>query len=51
MCGWNEAAKVNVQSVEIKVDASLIELLRAGCAEMSARRMDGPRQLAASVAA
>jgi hypothetical protein len=29
MCGWNEPEKVNVQSVEVKVDAALIEQLRA----------------------
>ena len=37
MCGWNEPEKVNVQSVEVTVDASLIEQLRAGYAEMNAR--------------
>jgi hypothetical protein len=30
MCGWNEPEKVSVQSVEVKVDAALIEQLRAG---------------------
>jgi hypothetical protein len=25
MCGWNEPERVNVQSVEVKVDAALIE--------------------------
>jgi hypothetical protein len=35
MCGWNEAERVNVQSVEVKVDAALIEQLRAGYAEMN----------------
>jgi hypothetical protein len=30
MCGWNEPGRVNVQSVEVKVDAALIEQLRAG---------------------
>jgi hypothetical protein len=39
MCGWNEPERVNVQSVEVKVDASLIEQLRAGYAEMNARRI------------
>jgi hypothetical protein len=38
MCGWNETERVNVQSVEVKVDAALIEQLRAGYAEMGARR-------------
>ena len=28
MCGWNEPEQVNVQSVEVKVDAALIEQLR-----------------------
>ena len=36
MRGWNEPERVNVQSVEVKVDASLIEQLRAGYAEMNA---------------
>jgi hypothetical protein len=30
MCGWNEPERVDVQSVEVKVDAALIEQLRAG---------------------
>ena len=51
MCGWNEPERVNVQSVEVKVDAALIEQLRTGYAEVSAIRMAEPRQLAASVAA
>jgi hypothetical protein len=51
MCGWNGPEQVNVQSVEVKVDAALIQQLRAGYAEMSARRMGEPKQLAASVAA
>ena len=38
MCGWNEPERVNVQSVEVKVDASLIEQLRAGYAELGAGR-------------
>jgi hypothetical protein len=29
MCGWNEPERVDVQSVEVKVDAALIEQLRA----------------------
>jgi hypothetical protein len=29
MCGWNEPERVNVQSVEVRVDAALIEQLRA----------------------
>jgi hypothetical protein len=33
--GWNEPEKVNVQSVEVKVDAALIEQLRAGYLEMA----------------
>jgi hypothetical protein len=32
MCGWNEPERVNVQSVELRVDAALIEQLRAGYA-------------------
>ena len=47
MCGWNEP-EVNVQSVEVKVDAALIEQLRAGYAELDRRQQ---RQLAASVVA
>jgi hypothetical protein len=42
MCGWNEPERVNVQSVEVKVDAALIEQLRAGYAQMSERRMGPP---------
>ena len=38
MCGWNEPERVNVQSVEVKVNAALIKQLRAGYAQMSARR-------------
>jgi hypothetical protein len=38
MCGWNEPERVNVQSVEIKVDAALVEQLRAGYAEMTQAR-------------
>ena len=43
MCGWNEPERVNVQSVEVKVDAALMEQLRAGYAEMSARRSSGAK--------
>ena len=35
MCGWNEPERVNVQSVEVKVDAALIEQLRAGYGEIA----------------
>ena len=35
-CGWNEPERVNVQSVEVKVDAALIEQLRAGYAQLGA---------------
>jgi hypothetical protein len=48
MCGWNEPERVSLQSVEVKVDASLIEQLRAGYAELGQRQQ---QQLAASVAA
>jgi hypothetical protein len=48
MCGWNEPERVNVQSVEVKVDAALIEQLRAGYVELDIRQQ---QQLAASVAA
>jgi hypothetical protein len=48
MCGWNEPERVNVQSVEVKVDAALIEQLRAGYAELGIRQQ---QQLAAGVAA
>jgi hypothetical protein len=37
MCGWNEPERVNVQSVELKVDAALIEQLRAGYAKLGER--------------
>jgi hypothetical protein len=40
-----------VQSVEVKVDAALIEQLRTGYAKMNATRVCEPRQLAASVSA
>jgi hypothetical protein len=36
MCGWNEPERVNMQSVEVKVDAALIEQLRAGYAQLGA---------------
>jgi hypothetical protein len=36
MCGWNEPERVNVQSIRLKVDAALIEQLRAGYTEISA---------------
>jgi hypothetical protein len=36
MCGW-KPERVNVQSVEVRVDAALIEQLRAGYAELSKR--------------
>jgi hypothetical protein len=48
MCGWNEPERVNVQSAEVKVDAALIEQLRAGYAELGIRQQ---QKLAASVAA
>jgi hypothetical protein len=38
MCGWNEPERVNVQNVEVKVDAALIEQLRAGYAQLGARQ-------------
>jgi hypothetical protein len=44
MCGWNEPERVNVQSVEVKVDAALIEQLRAGYAQLGARER-GPAVL------
>jgi hypothetical protein len=37
MCGWNEPEKVNVQSVEVKVDAALIEQLRAGYRQLASK--------------
>jgi hypothetical protein len=37
MCGWNEPEKVNVRSVEVRVDAALIEQLRAGYTQLSER--------------
>jgi hypothetical protein len=42
MSGWNEPEKVNVQGVEVK-DAALIEQLRTGYTEMSARRSSGAK--------
>jgi hypothetical protein len=46
--GYNQPERVNVQSVEVKVDAALIEQLRAGYAALGIRQQ---QQLAASVAA
>ena len=37
ICGCNEPERVNVQSVEVKVDAALIEQLHAGYAQLSER--------------
>ena len=37
MCGWNEPERVNVQSVEVKVDAALIEQLRAGYRQLTSK--------------
>ena len=37
MCGWHEPERVNVQSVEVRVDAALIDQLRAGYAQLSER--------------
>jgi hypothetical protein len=39
--GWNEPERVNVQSVEVKVDAALIAQLRTGYAEMSGAKPMG----------
>jgi hypothetical protein len=39
MCGWNEPERVNVQSVEVKVDAALIEQLRAGYEQLASREV------------
>ena len=36
--GWNEPERVNVQSGEVKVDAALVEQLRAVYAELGAAR-------------
>ena len=37
ICGWNEPEPVNVQIVEVKVDAALIEQLRAGYIKLGER--------------
>ena len=37
MCGWNQPERVNVQSVEVKVDAALIEQLRAGYGQLASK--------------
>jgi hypothetical protein len=50
MCGWNEAEQVKHDHVHLQVDSALIEQLRAGYAEMNARRIGEARQLTASVA-
>ena len=50
LCGYNEPERVNVQSVEVKVDAALIQQLRAGYGEMSATRTGQPKQLASAAA-
>jgi hypothetical protein len=36
-CGWNETERVNVQSAEVKVDAALIEQLRAGYPQLASK--------------
>ena len=51
ICDWNSHERVNVQSVEVKVDAALIQQLRAGYGEISAARIGQQKQLAASVIA
>jgi hypothetical protein len=40
-CGWNEPERVDVQSVEVKVDAALIEQLRAGARESGKDALEG----------
>jgi hypothetical protein len=47
MCGWNEPERVNMQSVEVKVDAALIEQLRLGYNELDERLRLGPKELKA----
>jgi hypothetical protein len=44
MCGYNEPERVDVNKVELRVDAALLEQLRAGAAETNK-----PKQLTASV--
>jgi hypothetical protein len=46
MCGWNEPERVNVQSVEVRVDAALIEQLRAGYAKLGERERESVLALA-----
>jgi hypothetical protein len=37
ICGYNEPERVNVQSAELKVDAALLEQLRAGYVNLGER--------------
>ncbi|HEY5742802.1 MAG TPA: hypothetical protein VIS99_09695 [Terrimicrobiaceae bacterium] len=48
MQGYNEPASVQHNHVQLQVDVALMEQLRAGYAELSARRMGGRRQLLAA---
>jgi hypothetical protein len=48
MCGWNTAEEVKHSHVHLQVDAALMEQLRAGHAELIARRLGEPKQLAAN---
>ena len=48
MCGWQEAEHIKHEHVHLQVDAALIEQLRAGYAQLSARRMGEPGQLPAA---
>jgi hypothetical protein len=47
MCGWNETERVNVQSVEVRVDAAFIEQLWAGCGQLASK--GGPISLAGAM--
>ena len=38
ICGWNDPERVNVQRVEVRVDAALIEQLQAGYAQLAERQ-------------
>ena len=42
MCGWNELERVNVQTVEVKIDAGLIEQLRLRGASLQGARLALP---------
>jgi hypothetical protein len=51
LCGYNEPEQVKHAHVHLQVDSALIEQLRSGYAEISARRIGDAKQLADSTVA